>query len=188
MPFGSRKRRTWILAGGTLVVAAVILWRLNGPLRSSARRAWRDQAVATIQKHVEDKAWLDAELARLKPQAATRPHDGGWVGDEVLLMRNGDWIVCQNVCTKEQNTPVRKDLFIGRGSDGKWYYSTFHFCVRKFVLQIERQPESLAQFVDGYWLAQFDGKSDESLKVTWERGPYGEDKIRADGGDVPVGG
>lgn len=93
-------------------------------------------------------------------------------------MKNGDWIVCQNVCAKEQNTGVKNDLFIGRGSDGKWYYSTFHFCVGKCVLQMERQPDSLAQFIDGYWLAPFDGKSDDSLKVTWDGGPYGDFKVQ----------
>jgi hypothetical protein len=98
--------------------------------------------------------------------------------DGSAFMKNGDWIVCQNVCAKEQNPAVKKDLFVGRGSDGKWYYSTFHFCVGKCVLQMERQPDSLAQFVDAYWLAAFDGKSDESLKVTWNFGPYGDLKLQ----------
>jgi hypothetical protein len=100
------------------------------------------------------------------------------VGDEMLVMENGEWMICQNVCSKEQSTAVKRDLFIGRGSDEKWYYSTFHFCVGKSVLRMERQPDSLAQFVDGYWLAPFEVESDKSLDVTWDGGPYGDEKLQ----------
>lgn len=163
-----------------MVVAAVLVyWPQSDPLRSAARRKWRDQAVARIQRRLDDKTWLESEVASLQSIVARRPVEGAWVGDELLVMKNGDWIVCQNVCTKEQNNAVKKDLFIGRGSDGKWYYSTFHFCVGKCVLQIERQPESLAQFVEAYWLAPFDGRSDESLKPTWAfNEPYGDEKLQ----------
>jgi hypothetical protein len=181
MPRSTSQRRRWIVAGSALVaaVAALLLaWPRSDPLRSAARRQWRDEAVARVQRRLDDKAWLDAELARLKPSAAAQPYQGGWVGDELLVMNNGDWIICQNVCTKEQNTGVKNDLFIGRGSDGQWYYSTFHFCVGKCVLQMERQPDSLAQFIEGYWLVPFDGRSDDSLKVTWDGGPYGDFKVQ----------
>lgn len=179
MTLPTGKRRRWIVVATALVVvvvAVVMVWARSDPLRSTARREWRDQAVSTIQHRFDDKPWLESALATLKPRAASQPYQGGWVGDELLVMKNGDWIVCQNVCTKEQNTAVKKDLFIGRGSDGKWYYSTFHFCVGKCVLQMERQPDSLAQFADGYGLAPFDGTSDESLKVTWDGGAYGDEK------------
>jgi hypothetical protein len=172
----------WIFAFAAviaLVLAVLIVFAPSDPLRSAARREWRDQAVAKVQHRFDDKAWLGGELERLKPRAASRPSWGGWVGDELLMMKNGDWIICQNVCGKEHKRGLMKDLFIGRGSDGTWYYSTFHFCVHKCVLDNERQPDSLAQFVDAYWLAPFDGKSDESLKVTWDGGPYGDEKLQA---------
>jgi hypothetical protein len=169
-----RTRRVLIIGVVTLIcvaaISSIILWKLNDPFRSPARRAWRDQAVQKVYKRTLDNAWLDTERARLASQAATRPFNGGWVGDEMLVMQNGEWIVCENVCAKEQNTPVRKYLFIGRGSDARWYYSTFHFCVGKNVLMMEPQPGSLAQFVDGSWLVPFDGMSDESLQSTWEPG------------------
>jgi hypothetical protein len=177
-----RKRRRWIVVVTALLVAVVVarvVSVMNDPLRSAARRAWRDQAVASIQQRVEDKTWIANELERLKSRAATQSLEGGWVSDEILVMGNGDWIICENVCAKEQNTGLRKDLFIGRGSDGNWYYSTFHFCVGKCVLQVERQPDDLAQFVDGYWLTRFDGKSDDSLKETWDGGPYGDGKLQS---------
>lgn len=182
MAFPSGKRRRWIIVGGFVVAAAIavaIVWGQSDPLRSKARRAWRDHAITTIQRRLDDNERPASELARLRPATVTQPVQGGWVGDELLIAKNGDWILSQNVCVKEQHTAVKQDLFIGRGSDGCWYYSTFHFCVGKSVLQMERQPDSLAQFVDAYWLVPFDGKSDESPKATWAGGPYGDEKLRS---------
>lgn len=180
MRFSSNKYRLLIAASCVVVpaaIAAIIVYAQSDPLRSPARRTWRDEAVRMIQARVSDKDWLARERASLSSKAATRPYSGGWVSDELLVMKNGDWIACESVCAKEQATPVKKDLFIGFGSDGRWYYSTFHFCVGKCVLEMERQPDTLAEFVDGFCLAPFDGKSDDSLKVTWNGGAYGDEKL-----------
>jgi hypothetical protein len=52
--------------------------------------------------------------------------------------------------------------------------------VGKLVLDMERQPGTPAHFVDAYWLAAFDGKSDECLEITWDGGPYGDAKLQAE--------
>jgi hypothetical protein len=173
----------WLVAAAAFVVIATIavtyILTSKDPLYSAARRSWRDDAVARIRGRAADKQWLDHELASLQTSARSRPLQGGWVGSEVLLMKNGDWIICQNVCSKDQNTPVKRDLFVGFGSDGKWYYSTFHFCVDKCVLQIESQPPTLSKFINAYWLAPFDGRSDDSLQPTWVPGQsYGDEKLQ----------
>jgi hypothetical protein len=62
------------------------------------------------------------------------------------------------------------DIFIAKGSDGKWYYTDFHFCVRMMVLN--DQPASLAEFKHRYFLAEFDGVSDAALERSWI--PVGE--------------
>jgi hypothetical protein len=182
MPVAFLKHRRWMTAFCVVIIAAlaaVIFPRSQlDPLRSIARREWKDRAIAQIERRWNDKPWLNGELTRLKGEAVKQPYQGGWSGDELLITKNGDWIICQNVCSKEQDTSVKKDIFIGRGSDGKWYYSTFHFCVHKCVLRMELQPESLAQLADAYWLVPFDGKSDECLKITWTGGPYGDEKIQ----------
>ena len=182
MPVSLLKHRRWIIAFCAVSIAAlaVVMIRRSqlDPLLSKARREWKDRAIAQIERRLNDKTWLDGELTRLKGTAVTKSYQGGWVGDDLLITKNGEWIICQNVCSKEQDTSVKKDIFIGRGSDGKWYYSTFHFCVHKCVLWEEGQPESLAQLVDAYWLVPFDGKSDECLKITWTGGPYGDVKIQ----------
>lgn len=171
--------RSVLLLSLCVAVVAVLLvwWGREDPWRSKARRQWKDQAVARIEQLLGDKAWLAAETARLNSAATSRPFEGAWVGDELLVMQNGDWIVCQNICSK-QNRRI-KDLFIGRASDGKWYYSTFHFCVGKCVLQMERRPEDLAHFVNAYWLVPFDGRSDDCLNSTWtDSEPWGEQKMQ----------
>jgi hypothetical protein len=126
---------------------------------------------------------LQSEIDGLKETlATTRPAPASWVGDGVLLMKNGDWIAYEGICSKQD--PRIHDLFIGRGSDGKWYYSTFHFCIRMTVLRVmeEWQPDSLAQFVDAYLLVPFDGRSDECLNATWTGAePYGLGKVQAAG-------
>ena len=55
-----------------------------------------------------------------------------------------------------------------RGSDGKWYYSTYHFCVEMIVLRdMLDQPENLAKFRNECALREFDGHSDACLETTW---------------------
>ena len=178
-----RKRRTRriIFVALLLGVAAAGTWlgrvAASDPLYWGTRRHWKDRAIAHIEKRFADKQWLAQESTQIAAAVKAQPSSDQWVGDEMLVMKNGQWIVCQNICSKE-NWRIR-DIFIGRGSDGKWYYSTFHFCVRKCVLQMERwQPDSLDEFVNAYWLVPFDGHSDECLKTTWSVGPYGQAKLQ----------
>lgn len=177
------RQRQWVwvgvlvLAAGAIGVYLTTRPRLEAVLGTPERRAWRDQAIATINGRLSQAGWVNGELAKLKPAiAATRPSQtmGKWVGDEVLVFSNGEWMVCQNICRK--SNPKIEDLFIGMGSDGRWYYSTFHFCRGKVVLSWEYPPDSLAHFVDGYWLVPFTPPSDECLKRTWSGGDYGEGK------------
>ena len=163
-------RRIAILVLGILLLAGgvtVALFAGGDRLRAKPRREWKDQAIAKIERRLSDRPALDAEIARIRQAlAGTRPTADAWIGDDVLVMNNGDWIACESICSKED--PRIHDLFIGRGSDGRWYYSTFHFCRGKVVLRVEgHPPESLAGFADAYWLVPFDGQSDDCLKETW---------------------
>ena len=173
-----------VLAGG---VTAVVLAK-GDRLHARPRREWKDQAIARIERRLNDRQTLQSAIDHIKKaSAATRPAPGSWVGDAVLVMKNGEWIACENICTKEDSRI--QDLFIGRGSDGEWYYSTFHFCIDMTVLRHmeEWQPDSLAQFIDAYWLVPFDGRSDECLKSTWTGAePYGQEKLQTAGTTSPA--
>ncbi len=177
MIFAKRYKVLIVVVLMLILALAIAVRELGDPLHRTARRDWKNQAIATLSQRLRDEQWLASAKNALGRGAASRPSEGGWVGDEWVVMKNGDWIVCQNICSK-QNSRI-KDLFIGRGSDGKWYYSTFHFCVGKVVLRMEPQPESLARFVDAYWLAPFDGQSDGCLNSTWTGSePWGSDKLQ----------
>jgi len=178
MPTPRRIKCLAAIAPLLAIIVAVLSWRAGSapddPLRAPARQQWKNHAISLIQHRAADPAWIADQTARLHAIAATRPF-ANWIADEFLLMKNGDWIICQNVSRKE---PAHiQDLFIGLGSNGQWYYSTFHFDAGKAALQSEgTQPASLLQFVDGYSLRPFDGHSDDSLQSTWTQGlPYGVD-------------
>ena len=86
-------------------------------------------------------------------------------------MTNGEWIAYANVCWKEDSHI--HDLFLGRASDGKWYYSTFHFCIGMLVLKMgmieEGEHGSVSKFAEKCYLRTFDGHSDECMQMTWPR-------------------
>lgn len=112
---------------------------------------WRAQEIEVLTKRTNDSRVI-AE---------------GWLTDKLILMQSGEWLVYRSHCSKAKPHWV-KDIFVARGSDGKWYYSTFHFCVGMCALLMdqETQPPNLAMFVHEYNLREFDGRSDECLKET----------------------
>src|SRR3954468_6519319 len=115
----SHRARIVITALIPILAACAIVWSHDDPLHAPSRRQWKDHAIAKIQSRLEDKAWLQAALSRLRRAASTQPSSITWIGDELIVLKNGDWILCQSVCAKEQNTAVKNDLFIGFGSDGR---------------------------------------------------------------------
>ena len=161
-------KRLLIIASVCVLLAAVALYTAGAgaSLRSSARRAWKEKAIAGIASRVADPAWATNELAVLKQRGT---HDDseyeGWLSDHMIVMRNGDWLACASICQKQNHRIL--DLFLARGSDGRWYYSTYHFCIDMIVLRGDEQPEDLAGFVKTYYLRLFDGHSDECLQKTW---------------------
>jgi len=169
------KRKLAVLAVGVfaaLAAGAVLVVSNSDPyhLRAKPRREWKDRAVAEIARRTADPAWVASEIAALKARAAECPADSvGWLSPHLILMKNGDWIAYASICSKEDNRI--HDIFVGRGSDGKWYYSTFHFCRGMIVLtmpnDMDGPPENLPKFAVAYHLREFDGHSDECLQKTW---------------------
>jgi len=91
--------------------------------------------------------------------------DACWLTDQIILTRKGEWLAYANSCQKQDGGIA--DIFLARGSDGSWYYSTYHFCVGMVVLRMDEQPEDLATFAKTYFLQAFDGQSDDCLQRTW---------------------
>jgi hypothetical protein len=133
---------------------------------ASARKEWKSKAIPEIATKFGDSNWLASETRTLNAKGVAGTSDSGnWISDHLLLMKNGEWIVYASKCSKEDSRI--HDIFIGRGSDGKWYFSTYHFCIGMVALMGDERPESLAKFVAVYYLSKFDGRSDDCLNRTW---------------------
>jgi len=102
------------------------------------------------------------------PTAAEASDDASWLSERIIVTRKGEWLAYANSCQKQDGRIP--DIFLARGSDGHWYYSTYHFCVGMVVLRMEDQPEDLAAFTKTYFLRTFDGQSDDCLQKTWPPG------------------
>jgi hypothetical protein len=161
-------KRLLIIAGcvSVLVAVTVIALAMRYAPSSSARRAWKDKAIGEISTRVADPAWPSNELANLKAKGTNDPSDSDtWLSERLIVMRNGDWLAYANICQKEDSRI--RDLFLGRASDGQWYFSTYHFCKHMIVLRMEEQSNDLAAFAKTYFLRPFDGHSDECLQKAW---------------------
>jgi hypothetical protein len=157
----------------TLVVLVVscclagVSW-LSGHWGQPARRQWKEEAIPLIAKWADDQKGRAQEIGALTNRTAeTRVLEAGWLTDKMILMGSGEWLIYKSHCSKEAPHLVN-DIFLAKCSDGRWYYSTFHFCVRMVALRMEQetQPPNLAMFVHEYNLRPFDGQSDDCLKET----------------------
>jgi hypothetical protein len=162
---------TWpgkLITASCVLAVAIGAWmaRPEPGLKSSHRRAWKNRAVADIARFVADSAAIDREINQVKARVANQPdEEDAWISDQLVLMVNGEWLAYTNICWKED--PQMKDLFLARGSDGRWYFSTYHFCKHMISLRVERQTSDLTNFIKSYCLQPFDGRSDKSLERTW---------------------
>jgi hypothetical protein len=135
-------------------------------LDSRARREWKDRAISEIARQTSETAPILKEIAAMRTKLSVETEWDSWVSRDLIVMTNGEWMAYRNICAKEKGHIP--DLFIGRGSDGKWYYSTYHFCIDMIVLKtMMDQPESLTKFRTDGFLQGFDGRSDECLRKTW---------------------
>lgn len=136
----------------------------------AARQQWKEEAIPTIARLYENRGWIDDETKFL--QNGSSGQDGRllaepWLSDRLILMESGEWLIYKSHCHKEPPHNVQ-DICIAKGSDGIWYYTTCHFCVRMISLTMmqDDQPKDLAYFIQRYHFRQFDGHSNECLKET----------------------
>ena len=164
--------RSLIIAAGSVLLLAGIgaaVFLRPPSLQSSARREWKQKSIAEIASRVADPAWPTNELARLKAQdTSDASEDARWHSERIIVTRKGEWLAYANRCQKQDRRIP--DIFLARGSDGRWYYSTYHFCVGMVVLRMDEQSEDLAAFARTYFLRTFDGQSDDCLQKTWPPG------------------
>jgi len=130
------------------------------------RKQWKELALADVARRGADTVRLTNEVGKIKAALAS-DEQAWWSSQCLLVMRNGEWMLCTNVCNK-QDSRIH-DLFIGHGSDGQWYYSDFHFCIGMIGLEVLGidPPANLQDFAQTCSLRKFDGHSDDCLQPTW---------------------
>ena len=163
--------KTFALLGAALCLCAVTvgvvaLYAGPAPLDSRAQKQWQNQAIAEIASQSGDAAPILEEIAAMKVRTSVDSAWRRWISDDLIVMRNGEWMAYRNLGAKEQGRI--HDLFIGRGCDGRWYYSTYDFSTGMGALKTNLgQPRNLSTFRADCLLHEFDGRSDKFLKRTW---------------------
>ncbi|BCX46781.1 hypothetical protein HAHE_06890 [Haloferula helveola] len=151
--------KSWVRIVGVLAlllaVGGPVVWVVTRPdeYHTPERRAAKRQMIQDIGEQVVD----------LDPENQLKRYE--WWDDEFIQFYDGSWIAYRAQCHKVD--PKVYDLFIGRASDGNWYYSTYHFCVGMLALQGHDQMDTLEDFISEYALETFDGASDQALLPTW---------------------
>jgi hypothetical protein len=160
-----------------LVVAVIVgvpvalSWRYRAA-RRRFRRRWKNAAVERIARLSEDASWIQEEIRAAGNGKGVLRAEQPWLREEVIVMADGDRIVYRSTGDMPRHDRHRMgDLFIGRASNGKWYYSSYHFCGCMYNLMTEGQPPDLARFIKAFSLVEFDGKSDKCLGKTWDHSP-----------------
>jgi hypothetical protein len=135
-----------------------------------ARLSWKNDAIAVISNLADDDKWIDREVEFITgadPEPDQRLLAERWLSSHMIRMKSGEWLIYESHCQKEAPRNI-SDIFIAKGSDQKWYYTTCHFCVDMIVLIVGQDdaPEDIDHFVQRYHLKEFDGRSNECLKQT----------------------
>jgi hypothetical protein len=161
-------RKTWRVKLAVAFVAIIVVaMTLRGLFSTDRlRRNWKRHALPEISRFASDTPWLSARAIDVANQISRAPRQPGtWLSSNFAIMRSGESIIFRNECTHQH--PLLGDIFIGQASDGRWYYSSYDFCRDMTALQLDEQPADLAAFIRRYSLREFDGQSDEAVKVTW---------------------
>jgi hypothetical protein len=134
--------------------AAWLGLRHTDPHYATERRAWKNRAIEEVKQE-----------SATPPDPDARYSEDEWLTTGKIACADGSWLAYRSQCHKQD--PKVWDIFIAKASDGRWYYSDFHFCIGAMVLGMRGQPESLEKFKSDYFLAEFDGSSDAALSPTW---------------------
>ena len=167
------RKRALVIGVVALLVALVmtpfVLRSVHLRRRRAYRKAWKDLAVERIARLSADASWVQRETRTVESGAGSYGGgDDAWLSRDIILMADGDWIVYQATGHKEDKRI--DDIFIGKASNGKWHFSTAHFCYHMYVLvAMNGRPSDLAEFIETYSLEEFDGKSDRALGDTCGR-------------------
>lgn len=135
------------------LVAAVVLWFLIGfGWMWTERTLWKSKALSRLATAERDDRMVQAELhSKAVPTSESDPR--AWAGRHVIKMTNGEYLIYQYW----HRSAGVADLFLARGSNGRWYSVNYHFCNEMTVARFTPQPLSIAEFASKYALSEFEG-------------------------------
>jgi hypothetical protein len=156
-----------LIAGLTTTLVIICLacgaWWLARHKSERKRVQWKGPALERLASLSTTNEQIRQELDALKA-TNTNNTEVGWVHEHVLCMTNGEHIIYEY--RHGANIYFPPHLFLGRCSDGRWLYSSYHFCNSMNMVRFDEPPGSIAEFAKRYSAREFDGKSDECLKMT----------------------
>jgi hypothetical protein len=138
-------------------------WWLARYKSGRKRSQWKGPALERLARLSITNEEVRQELEALKA-SNTNDTQLGWAHDHVMLMTNGEYIIYEYL--HGANIYFPPHLFLAHGSDGRWLYSSYHFCNSMMMARFDDPPESIAKFAKRYSVREFDGKSDVCLKTT----------------------
>ena len=154
----SRFRLTVALTTLLLVVCfACGAWWLARQISERERTQWKGPALERLTKLSIANEEVRQELDALKATStSTNSTELGWAHDHVLLMTNDEHIIYEYRHGRNDYFPPH--LFLGHCSNGRWLYSSYHFCNSMMMVRYDDPPGSIAEFSKRYSAREFDGK------------------------------
>jgi len=143
-----------------LVTLAFGWWSFTRYKYERERATWKTAALERLAATSLTKEDITRELAIW----SSTDHQA-WTGENVLTMKNGEYLIF--AFRHGFNNGFIDHLFLAHGSNGHWYYSTYHFCNQMAGIIGDDSPGSIAEFASRYAAFEFDGKSDVCLQHTW---------------------
>jgi hypothetical protein len=138
-------------------------WWFARYISERKRTRWKSVALEQLARLSisSDEGRQELHELRTSRTNSTQPD---WTREHVLLMTNGDYIFYEY--RHGANIYFPPHLFLGRCSDGRWLYSSYHFCNSMAMVRSNEPPGSIVEFAKRYSAREFDGKSDDCLKMT----------------------
>ncbi len=119
-------------------------------VKGAAAEKFKEEAVQKIGDCLKDKNWIAEQKAAIKKKNADNEGSKAFFTDSLILFANGDWLAY--AANSESDDMVVGDVLVGKGSDGKTYFSSYQFKKGLSVLVFMGQPASLKTFVKDYEL------------------------------------
>ncbi len=167
----------WIL--GIILVVGVVYataWEIIKLSEQKKRTGWKNAVCAYLSNVDLDAPDILQKLAEIQSERGGVPDSRWWSWtdfspdrpaappDAVYAILLGDG---SHILAASRHGHASHHLFIGRSSDGRWIYSSYHFCNSLIGLGFYDQPATLEEFCQTYAARVFDGRSDTCLEPTW---------------------